>query len=303
MASLTMIIVLLGLMAVRVPICAAMGASALSGLFVLGLPLAAFIRYTVTDTRSIPLLAIPLFVLAGNMMNRLQLTRRIFDFLEQLVGFLSGGLAQVAILTTLVFGGISGSALATIAGVGTIIIHAMREAGYRPVFAAALTVAASLMDPLVPPSIMFILYAVLMNVSVGKMFLAGIIPCVVLGVMLMANNWFLNWSGIEKFPPPAPTSLKEMLRTGLRGLPALLTPLIILRGMTTGLVTPREAGILAVVYIFCLGVVYGEVTWERLRASLIDSSQTTALIMFLTGMGSVMGFVMTSERTRRCRCC
>src|SRR5262245_60035536 len=141
MATLTMILVLLSLMIFRVPICVSMGISGFVGFAVLGLPLEGFVRYTVVDTRAVPFLAVPFFILAGNLMNQYALTRRLFDFIEQVVGFLSGGLAQVAVLMTLVFGGISGSAVATIAGVGTIVVHAMKEAGYRPVFAAALTVA------------------------------------------------------------------------------------------------------------------------------------------------------------------
>jgi tripartite ATP-independent transporter DctM subunit len=230
-------------------------------------------------------------------MNRYRLTERIFRLLEQLVGFFSGGLAHVTVLTTLVFGGISGSAVATIAGVGTIIIHAMREAGYRPAFAAALTVSSSLVDPLVPPSIMFILFAVLMNVSVAQMFLAGLVPALMVCVLLITNNVILSRFGIERFPPSQPSTLAG-LRTALwRGLPSLLTPLIIMRAMTTGLVTPREAGVLAVLYIVLLSVLHREWTWARTREAFNAAVQTTALVMFLTAIGSVMGFIMTAEST------
>ncbi|MBL8839180.1 MAG: TRAP transporter large permease subunit, partial [Alphaproteobacteria bacterium] len=238
MATLAMIVVLLGLMVVRVPVCAAMGLSAITGLVVLGMPLNTLVRYMVTDVRAVPLLAIPFFVLAGNLMNRFDMTKRIFDFLNAVVGFFSGGLAQVAVLTTLVFGGISGSALATIAGVGVITIHAMTKAGYRPEFAAALVVAASLMDPLIPPSIMFIIYAVQMNVSIAELFVAGIMPGLLLGVLLMIHNVVVAKTGIERFPPPEPPSWQRLKITFLRGVPALLTPIVIMRSMTTGLVTP-----------------------------------------------------------------
>jgi tripartite ATP-independent transporter DctM subunit len=195
-------------------------------------------------------------------------------------------MAHVTVLTTLIFGGISGSAVATIAGVG-----------YRPAFAAALTVSASLMDPLVPPSIMFILYAVLMNVSVAKMFLAGLVPALTLCVLLILNNVLLARLGIEKFPPRSRSTLDALMRSAWRGVLALLTPLVIMRGMTTGLVTPREAGVLAVLYILFLAVLHREFSWERSRTALLDAARTTSLVMFLTGIGSVMGFVMTSERT------
>lgn len=296
MATALMIVVLLVLMPLRVPVCSAMGLSAVAGLLVLDMPLNTLVRYMVTDVRSVPLLAIPFFVLAGNLMNQFGMTKRIFDFLEAVVGYFAGGLAQAAILATLVFGGISGSALATIAGIGVITIHAMREAGYRPEYAAALVVAASLMDPLIPPSIMFIIYAVQMNVSIADLFVAGIVPGVLLGVLLMGNNYLLARLGIEKTPKPVPPSFARLRDGFLRGLPALLTPVVILRSMTTGLVTPTEASVLAVLYTLLLGVLHREITWARLLRGFEDTARATALIMFITAVGTVMGFVMTSER-------
>jgi tripartite ATP-independent transporter DctM subunit len=296
MATVVMIVVLLALMPLRVPVCAAMGLSAIAGLWMLDLPFNTLVRYMATDVRAVPLLAIPFFVLAGNLMNQFDMTRRIFDFLEALVGFFSGGLAQAAVLTALVFGGISGSALATIAGVGVITIHAMRRAGYRAEFAAALVIAGSLMDPLIPPSIMFIIYAVQMNVSIAELFVAGIVPGVLLGVLLMFNNVALAKLGLERFPAPEPPSIDRLLRALWRGLPALLTPIVILRSMTTGWVTPTEASVLAVLYTLVLGVIHREISRERLLKAFDDTVRATALIMFITAIGSVMGFVMTSER-------
>ena len=296
MATALMIGVLILLMPLRVPVCAAMGLSAIVGLAMLDMPFNTLVRYMATDVRSVPLLAIPFFVLAGNMMNQFGMTRRIFNFLEVVVGYFSGGLAQVAVLAAMVFGGISGSALATIAGLGIITVHAMRTAGYRPEFAAALVVAASLMDPLIPPSIMFIIYAVQMNVSIADLFIAGVIPGILLGVLLMANNAVLVKFKIEQAPPAVAPSLERLKTTFLQGFPALLTPIIILRSMTTGLVTATEASVLAVLYTLFLGVIHREITWERLVASFEESTRATALIMFLTALGTVMGFVMTSER-------
>jgi tripartite ATP-independent transporter DctM subunit len=295
MATVTMIAVLLILMPLRVPICVTMGASALAGLTMLGMPLGTMVRYMATDVRSVPLLAIPFFVLTGSLMNEFNMTARIFDFLKALVGYFSGGLAQAAILAALVFGGISGSAIATIAGLGAITVRAMTQAGYRPAFSASLVIAGSLMDPLIPPSIMFILYAVQMNVSVADMFVAGIIPGVMLAVLFIVNNMVLNRFGIERFPPAEPTTFREFGRSLIAGLPALLTPIVIMRSMTTGVVTPTEASVLAVIYTLFLGVVHREMSWKRLFRGFEESVRATSLIMYITALGSVMGFVMTSE--------
>jgi tripartite ATP-independent transporter DctM subunit len=295
MATFAMIVVLLGLMPLRVPVCVAMGASGMVGLIALGLPLNTLVRYMATDVRSVPLLAIPFFVLTGSLMNEFNMTARIFDFLKALVGYFSGGLAQAAILAALVFGGISGSAIATIAGLGVITVHAMRRAGYRPEFSASLVIAGSLMDPLIPPSIMFIIYAVQMNVSVADLFVAGIVPGVLLGALLMINNVVLDKTGIEHFPPSEAPSVRSLLRHLLAGFPALLSPIVIMRSMTTGIVTPTEASVLAVLYTLLLGVVHREITLQRLFRGFEQSLRGTSLIMYLTALGSVMGFVMTSE--------
>jgi tripartite ATP-independent transporter DctM subunit len=172
----------------------------------------------------------------------------------------------------------------------------MRNAGYRTEYAAALVVAASLMDPLIPPSIMFIIYAVQMNVSVADLFVAGIIPGIMLGVLLMVNNTLLTKLKIEKAPPPIVPSVDRLKSTFLQGFPALLTPIVILRSMTTGLVTPTEASVLAVLYTMILGVLHREMSWKRLLAAFEESTRATTLIMYLTALGTVMGFVMTSEQ-------
>ena len=296
MATGWMIGVFLGLAAMGVPVCAAMGAGAFLGLALIDAPLDTFPRYMLHDVRSVPLLAIPFFILAGNLMNRFGLTRRIFEFIECLVGAMTAGLAQVCVLSSVVFAGISGSALADIAGLGTMQIEAMKRAGYRAEFAAALTVASSLLSPLIPPSIMFIIYGVMMNVSIGHMFVAGVLPGLAMAAILMASNYVIARAGWEKIPAARRTTWKQLWHAFWRGLPALLTPVVILRSMITGLVTPTEASVLAVLYALLLGLLYGELNWGSLRAAFGTTARTTTLIMFLTGIGSVMSFVITSEQ-------
>jgi tripartite ATP-independent transporter DctM subunit len=291
-----MICVFLALAACGVPVCAAMGLAAFLGLLLIDVPLDTFVRYMLHDVKSVPLLAIPFFILAGNLMNRFGLTRRIFAFITSLVGAFTAGLAQVNVLSSMIFAGISGSALADIAGLGTMQIEAMKRAGYRAEFAAAVTVASSLLAPIIPPSIMFIIYAVIMNVSIGHLFVAGVLPGVAMAVILLANNWVLAKTGWEKFPQPQRTSWREIRRTFWHALPALLTPVVILRSMITGLVTPTEASVLAVLYALLLGVLYGEISWQSLLGAFTDAARTTSLVMFLTGVGSVMSFVITFEQ-------
>jgi tripartite ATP-independent transporter DctM subunit len=296
MATGWMIAVFLGLAALGVPVCASMGIGAFLGLALIDAPLNTFPRYMLHDVRSVPLLAIPFFILAGNLMNRFGLTRRIFEFVECLVGAVTAGLAQVTVLSSVIFAGISGSALADIAGLGVMQIEAMKRAGYRAEFAASLTIASSLLAPIIPPSIMFIIYAVMMNVSVGHLFVAGVLPGLAMAAVLLANNYLLARAGWEKVPPPRRSSWGEIWRSFWRGLPALLTPVVILRSMITGLVTPTEASVLAVLYALFLGLLYREINWTSLREAFTSTARTTALIMFLTGIGSVMSFVITSEQ-------
>jgi C4-dicarboxylate transporter DctM subunit len=296
MATTWMILVFLGLAAFGVPVCASMGIGAFVGLFLINAPFDTFPRYVLADVRSVPLLAIPFFILAGNLMNRFGLTRRIFDFIQTLVGAFTAGLAQVTVLSSVVFAGISGSALADIAGLGTMQIDTMRRAGYRAEFAASLTIASSLLAPIIPPSIMFIIYAVMMNVSVGHLFVAGVLPGLAMAAILLLNNYIIAKTGWEKIPAARRAAWPEMWRSFWRALPALLTPVVILRSMITGLVTPTEASVLAVLYSLLLGLLYRQVNWASLREAFSATARTTTLIMFLTGMGSVMSFVITSEQ-------
>ena len=296
MVSLWMLAVFLVLAAFRVPICAAMGFGALAGLLLMGLPADTMVRNMLDSVRSIPLLAVPFFILAASLMNQMGLTKRIFDFASHLVGFISGGLAQVNILSSVIFAGISGSALADIAGLGTVQIRAMTDRGYRKEFSAAVTVASSTIGPIIPPSIMFIIYAVNMNVSIGQLFVAGVLPGFLIALILMTTVWVLARTGVEACPPAQRSGIRTILASAASGAPAILTPVIIVLGMVTGVATATEAAVLAVLYSLVLGIIYREMSVARILTALKASIRTTALIMYLTGIGAVMAFVLTSEQ-------
>jgi tripartite ATP-independent transporter DctM subunit len=291
-----MLVTFLGLAALRVPICAAMGLGALVGLAIMGLPLQTMIRSMLSEVRSIPLLAVPFFILAASIMNETGLTRRIFDFANALVGFVRGGLAQVNILASLIFAGISGSALADIAGLGAIEIRAMTERGYRLEFSAAITVASSTLGPIIPPSIMFIIYAVNANVSIGQLFVAGILPGLAIAAVLMAAVWVMAATGYEHCPRAERFSVREIARTFKSGAPAILSPVVIVVGMVSGIATATEASVIAVLYSLLLGLCYREIRPGRLLRAFDASIRATALVMYLTGIGAVMAYVLTSEQ-------
>lgn len=296
MASLWMMLAFFALAALRVPVCVAMGVGGLVGLAVMGLPLDTAVRTMLSVVRSIPLLAVPFFILAAAIMNEMGLTRRIFDFANHLVGALRGGLAQVNIVSSVIFAGISGSALADISGLGSVQIRAMTERGYRKEFSAAVTVASSTVGPIIPPSIMFIIYAVNSNVSIGRLFVAGILPGFMIAAALMITVWILARTGIERCPEPAGSNWRDKVRSAWTGGPAILSPAVIITGMVSGIVTATEAAVLAVVYSLALGVLYREMTWTRLARAFTASVRTSALIMYLTGVGAIVAYVLTSEQ-------
>ena len=296
MTSLWMLVVFMALAIVRVPVCVAMGFGALVGLALMGLPPDTMVRNMQDSVRAIPFLAVPFFILAASIMNQMGLTRRIFDFASHLVGSIAGGLAQVNILSSVIFAGISGAALADIAGLGTVQINAMTERGYRLEFSAAITVASSTIGPIIPPSIMFILYAVNMNTSIGRLFVAGVVPGFLIALVLMVTVWVLAKTGIEACPPVRRSGLGEIARSFWQGGPAILTPVIIVTGMVSGVATPTEASVTAVLYSLLLGVLYREITVAKLRRAFETSIRTTALIMYLAAVGSVMAFVLTVEQ-------
>ncbi len=241
------------------------------------------------------LTAVPFFIMAGNLMNVTGVTERIFNFANSLVGHFKAGLAQVNILSSMIFAGISGAAVADCAGLGAIEIKAMKERGYKADFAAALTVASSVIGPLIPPSIGLVLYAFLAQQSIERMFLAGFLPGVLVGLSLMIYVRLI--ATFQKFPQQPRASFRAVVDTGKHGFLALMAPAIILGSIMFGFVTATEAGVLACIYCILLGVWYRELTWKRFYSALTDSAMMTAVIMIIIAFSIAMGWLLAIDQT------
>lgn len=241
------------------------------------------------------LAAVPFFIMAGNLMNVVGMTDRIFNFANAVVGHFKAGLAQVNVLSSMLFAGVSGAAVADCAGLGAIEIKAMRERGYKPEFAAALTVCSAVIGPLIPPSIGLVIYAFLAQQSVERMFLAGVVPGVLVGLSLMIFNRIL--AERHDFPTQPRAPLKTVLRTGVDGVLALFAPGIIVGSILTGWVTATEAGVLACLFAMALGFfVYRTLTWERFWKALTDTMLMTSVIMIIIGFSIAMGWLLAIDQ-------
>lgn len=280
----------------RVPITMAIGVSVLGALFYIGLgsQLYTLPLHVLEGVDNAALLAVPFFIMAGNLMNAVGMTDKIFNFAVALVGHFRAGLAQVNILASMIFAGVSGAAVADCAGLGTVEIKAMRERGYPADFAAAVSVASSVVGPIIPPSISLVIYAYLSNTSVARLFLAGIIPGILIGLSLMLYNRAI--ADRRGFPREPRASLGKVLRTAVDGIAALIAPGIILGAIITGFTTATEAGVLACAYSLLLGVVYRTITFKRLWEAVTDTMLITSVIMIIVGYSQVMGWLLAYEQ-------
>ncbi len=248
---------------------------------------------TITKSvQSFTLLAVPFFILAGNIMNTGGITRRIFNICLALIGHVKGGMAYVNVLASMVFAGISGSAAADAAGLGKIEMDAMTDNGFDPNFSAAVTAASSVIGPIIPPSIIMVIYAAEANVSVGKMFMAGLLPGILVGLMLMAAIKCMIIGG-EPVPAPSSFSFKRLLLSLRDGVLALVAPGIILAGMFSGKFSPTEAGVVAVVYSTFVGFLYHELKVRDLPRIVRESAISAAQCMFMTAAASLLSWTLT----------
>jgi tripartite ATP-independent transporter DctM subunit len=283
------------LIALKVPITAAIGIAVAGALIVSGFSGNLWIipMKVLEGVSNTSLLAIPFFVLAGNLMNAVGMTERIFNFANALVGHFRAGLAQVNVLASVMLAGGTGAAVADIAGLGAVEIKAMRERGYKASFAAAITAVSAIVAPFIPPSVPLVVYAFLSNVSVARMFLAGIVPALLIAGALMIFNRLLAVR--RDFPRQRQASVGDIWRHAATGAAALVAPAIIMVGILTGMTTASEAGVLACAYILLLGFFFRTLTWEAVMKATTETMLITSMIMIIIGFANSMGWLLAIE--------
>ncbi|MCE7028130.1 TRAP transporter large permease [Jiella sp. CBK1P-4] len=288
--------VLFGLIVLGVPVAIALAGSSLVFLLVDGhVPSVVVAHRMVNGVDSFPLLAVPFFILAGNLMNTAGITERIFDFAKALVGWMRGGLGHVNIGASVIFAGMSGAAVADAGGLGAIEIKAMRDAKYDPGFAVGITAASSTIGPIIPPSLPMVIYGVVAGASIGQLFAAGFVPGLLMAVALMIM--VAIYARRRGYPRDQAFRLSVLGRSFLRAFLALMTPVIIVGGILTGAFTPTEAAIAACAWAMFLGVVvYRTLNWRRFLRVSMDTIETTAVVLFIVGAAAIFAWILTSNR-------
>lgn len=279
-----------------IPIAFVLGLTSLVGLLYSGgVPLLLIPKQMFSGTDSFPLLAVPFFILAGNLMNIGGITQRLIRFCNILIGFVRGGLALVNVVASMFFAGITGAAVADTSALGSILIPAMERERYDRDFSAAVTAASSTVGPIIPPSIPMVILGTVGELSIGALFLAGVIPGILVGLSLMGVAYVISCK--RHYPKEGRKSLREFLHGLKDAFFALLMPALILGGILGGIFTPTEAAVVAVVYAFLVsGLVYRELRWKDLPKVLIDSMVTTSLIMFVIANSAILGWILANHQ-------
>ena len=299
MTSLVLFLALLVLLVMNVPIAICLGlASMIVMVFLDGTPpLSLMARSVVTGADSFPLIAVPLFVLAGDLMQRGGMSRRLVAFAYALVGHIKAGLAYVNVLACIFFAAISGSAPATVAAIGSNLIPEMKKVGYPRPFSSALTASAGMIGVMIPPSIPFIIYGVTAETSIGELFMAGVVPGVLFGLIFMVMSRLLLRRNPQLMSTSETFSPGNVWKTFRESVWALIVPIIILGGIYGGIFTPTEAGAVAVVYALFVGLfVYRDIRFRELPSILGGSALTSGTILVLVIMATTFGRLITLER-------
>lgn len=285
------------LLVIGVPISISIGASAVLGCLSLGYPLVVIGQKMVSGIDSFLLIAVPLFILAGNLMNAGKITEKIFDTAKELVGWIPGGLGHANVVASIIFAGMSGSAVADAGGLGAIEMEAMKKNGYDEDYAGAVTAASSVIGPIFPPSIPLIIYGSVASVSVDQLFMGGVVPGLLMGVLLMV---MVLYFAIVRRYERHPFRLRALIRQFLGSIPALITPVIILCGFVVGWFTPTEASSIAVIYSLLIALfLYRTLDWKSFKKCLKDSAISSANTLFIIGTSTLFTYVMAMEGISR----
>ena len=295
MAAVILFVSFIALIFVGVPIAFSMGISSLIYLLMNDIPSIVISQKLFSGINSFVLLCIPGFVLAGNLMNTGGITKRIIKFSNAAIGHIRGGLGLANIVASMIFAGITGTAIADTTSLGAILIPAMEEEGYDVPFAVAVTASSSTIGPIIPPSLPMIIVGTLTGLSVSKLFLGGAIPGILLGIFLMIVAYIIAVK--REYPKDTKKPFSVVLKTFLSAFWALMMTVIILWGILGGFFTPTEASIVASLYAFIVGkFVYKELKWSQIPKIVLDTMKTSSAIMFLVGFAATFGWILASEQ-------
>lgn len=282
-------------LAIGIPVAITLGLASLSYIVLSGLPPVVMPQKMYAGMDVFVLLSIPGFILAGNLMNQGGITERIIRFANALVGWIRGGLGLTNIAASMLFGGITGTAVADAASLGGVLIPGMKKAGYPEDFSAAVTAASSTVGPIIPPSVPMIIVGALSGISVGKMFLAGAIPGILMGLAMMVTAYVIALR--KGFPHQPWQGMGEVARSFSGAFWALAMTFLIIYGLLSGLATPTETAVIASVYAFVVGgFIYRELPLKRVPGIITDSAVSAAGILALVGFANVFGWILVSER-------
>ena len=287
---------LLLILVIGAPVGVAVGLASFASLAAEGVPPEVGAQRFVAGMRSFPLLAIPLFVLAGSLMNAGGVTQRLIDFAYAIVGRIRGGLSAVNVLTNITFGGMSGSAVADASSVGRLLIPQMLRRGYAPGDAASVTATASIVALVLPPSITMIIYGVAAEVSISALFFHGLYIGLGFGLVYLVTGWLVARK--KGYPAERGVGARELVRTAAKALPALLIPVVVLGGIRLGVFTATEGGAVAVLIAVILGVVvYRELSWQRVVKAMRETTMLVAAIMLIIAMAQAYSWALVTGGT------
>jgi len=279
----------------RVPVSFALGLATIPIIFMTpDVSFFALIDRTYISFNSFLLLSVPFFLLAANLMNENGITRKLIDLSKVTVGHFPGGLGHINVLVSMLFAGISGSSNADAAGIGKVLIPAMIDEGYDRNFTIAITACSAVMGVIIPPSILMLVWGGTMSISVGSLFLAGIIPGILLGLSMMIVVYI--YAKKYHYPVYARSTFMEVVKATISSIPGLMTPIIIIGGIAFGIFTPTEASAIAVLYSLVVGVLNKSLTWKKLVAVLNDTAKLTGITLFCVGTASTFSWLLAYHR-------